>query len=248
MLLGMVLGFGALTGTVAHAGSAQQKDTHAQAFDAATEAPHATPFSWAAFFERRSVTFENFPLQPVQAKAEQVAARIQPYIQDPIYVVQVSRKELSPLLAVTSAQGMCIVVLNTNPDGWAVWTRFIRDLSESQRMDMVEVAIAHEIGHCMEMQNARVGDADATPDSISALSGKTELYADLFAGAYARLHMGEKSVLPVERLISLRQSFAGSEPSHDTSGAMTRLWKKMLSSPVSEDGQTNPHKVLMGLF
>ncbi len=214
----------------------------------ALTAQSAQAFSWAALFERRTVNFENFPLRPVQAKAEQVATRLQAHIEDPIHVVQVNRKELSPLLAVTSAKGMCIVVLNTNPDGWAVWTRFIRDLPDAQRMDMVEVAVAHEIGHCMEVQNARTGEAQGTADSISALSGKTELYADLFAGAYARLYMGDKASVPIERLISMRRSFADAEPSHDTAGMLTRIWAKLAKTQAIDETQPNPHRMVMQIF
>ncbi len=180
---------------------------------------HAEAFNLGSLFGSNDITFENFPMAPVEELAKQMAANLQPGIKNPIHVVSVFRKELTPLAAVSKTAGMCIIVLNKNPDGWAQWNRFFKEIDDSERMNMVEVSIAHEIGHCADVQTSREAGIDLSKKT--ALSG--EVFADIFASLYAKSEMGERSQTALSTLNHVRSEFSFTESSHATADKLQAL-------------------------
>jgi hypothetical protein len=203
---------------------------HSASTVAAQSSPDSPPthgFSFASLLETRAITFENFPVAPVMERAQRVADELRSQVSNPIFVVHVHRKEITPTAAVTSAPGMCIVVLNKNPEGWAVWDRFFGVLPVEQRMNLVEIAVAHEIGHCVHHQDLQAQSllaqtVDGQTAGISE-SYDSELFADVYAGVYAQRHMGTRAAPALEALLKVRQRFAWLEPSHNTASPLQAL-------------------------
>jgi hypothetical protein len=175
-------------------------------------------FSFASLLGMYGVTTQNFPVEPVAELAKHVAKQLQSGIQRPIHVVTVNRRELTPLAAVSRNRSMCIVILNTNPDGWAIWDRFFNRVPESERMNVVELALAHEIGHCAERD--AMGDNMAS-GSFDVLEG--EVYADIYATLYAQHFMGERSTVALNALRDLREQYGRNEPTHATGDRLKAL-------------------------
>jgi len=198
-----------------HAGHAHISQSDAQA-DAASSPLQA--FSLSSLLGMHSITTENFPVEPVAAMARRVAAELQPGIQRPIHIVSVSRRELTPVAAVARNRSMCVIVLNTNPDGWAVWERFFDRVAESERMNVAEVAIAHEIGHCAEREAKGQDVANAAFDPLEG-----EVFADIFATLYAQQFMGERARIALDTLQDLRDEYARREPTHATGERLKAL-------------------------
>jgi hypothetical protein len=184
---------------------------------------HVEAFNLGSLFGSNDINFENFPMAPVEALAKQMAVNLQPGIKNPIHVVSVFRKELTPLAAVSRTAGMCIIVLNKNPDGWAQWNRFFKEIDDSERMNMVEVSIAHEIGHCADAQTSREAGVDLSKKT--ALSG--EVFADIFASLYAKSEMGERSQTALNTLNHVRSEFSFTEASHATADKLQALSSKI---------------------
>ena len=184
---------------------------------------HTEAFNLGSLFGSNDINFENFPMAPVEELAKQVAGNLQSGIKNPIHVVSVFRKELTPLAAVSRTAGMCIIVLNKNPDGWAQWNRFFKEIDESERMNMVEVSIAHEIGHCADVQTSKEAGLDLSKKS--ALSG--EVFADIFASLYAKSEMGERSQTALNTLNHVRSEFSFTESSHATGDKLQALSSKI---------------------
>jgi len=210
-------------GAVAPPSSADQPPTHG--------------FSFASLFETRSITFDNFPLAPAIERAERVAKELQSEVSNPIFVVHVHRKEITPTAAVTTAPGMCIVVLNQNPEGWAVWDRFFENIPDEHRLNMVELAVAHEIGHCVQKQDLQANSL--LPETVAAQADApitrvdSELFADVYAGVYAQRYMGERSPFALQALLKVRQRFAWLEPTHNTAKSLQSLMPRFSESSLA---------------
>ncbi|MCE2681059.1 MAG: neutral zinc metallopeptidase [Burkholderiales bacterium] len=198
----------------------------------------ALGFSFSSLFETRAtITFESFPVEPVMARAQQVVQNLQGQVSNPIFVVHVHRKEITPTAAVTSAAGMCIVVLNKNPEGWAVWDRFFESQTAEQRMNMVELAVAHEIGHCVQHQDLQSQGLFGSENELEVQSVPatidSELFADVYAGVYAQRHMGEPGVSALKTLMDVRQRFSWLEPTHDTASPLKALMPEFSQTSMS---------------
>jgi hypothetical protein len=159
------------------------------------------------------VTFENFPLEPVEALANKMARQLQSGISRPIRVVSVYRKEPTPLAAFNMNPKVCTIVLNKNPMGWAQWNYFFIKVEPADRMNMVELSIAHEIGHCADVEQSLAAGINVKSKSI--LSG--EVYADIFASIYAKEQMGIRAVNALAILGQVRAELSRTQPEHATS-------------------------------
>lgn len=198
---------------------AETRSAHEGHSHTAVNAAAVDAFSLGAFFGLHAVTTDNFPVEPVAQLARQIAVTLQPGVHRPIHVVSVNRRELTPLAAVSRNPSMCVVVLNTNPAGWAVWNRFFSRIDESERMNVVELAIAHEIGHCAEREISGVDQVSAGVSD--PLEG--EVFADIFATLYAQQYMGRRGQVALSTLRDLRDEFGRSEPTHATGERLRAL-------------------------
>lgn len=178
-------------------------------------------FSFGDLLGFHEITTENFPVEPVAELARRVAKELQPGVLRPIHIVTVSRRERTPVAAVSRNASMCVVILNTNPDGWAVWNRFFGRVPESERMNVVELAIAHEVGHCAERE---LNGTERVAEGFNPLEG--EVFADIFATLYAQQYMGDRAAIALATLKDLRAEFARSEPTHATGERLKALQPK----------------------
>jgi hypothetical protein len=197
--------------------SDEHNHSHTPSLRSDAENKQVEAFSLGKLFSGPSITLENFPLQPVEAMARQIAKDLQPAVKRPIHVVTVNRKERTPLAAVSRHATMCIVVLNSNPDGWAVWERFFDRVPDSERMNVVELSIAHEIGHCVDRENS------TTQASGRQEIWEGELFADIFATLYANQYMGERGEQALSALKAIREEYASAEPTHATGESLKAL-------------------------
>lgn len=200
-----------------HSHSLHSHAGHIDSLRAAQE-EQTQAFSFGELFGIHAITLENFPVEPVAALARKVAEELQPAIQRPIHVVSVNRRERTPVAAVSRNATMCVIVLNTNPDGWAVWNRFFGRIDASERMNVVEMAIAHEIGHCAERE---MNGASHVTDAFNPLEG--EVFADIFATLYSQQYMAGRAEVAVNTLRALRDEFASAEPTHATGERLKAL-------------------------
>jgi hypothetical protein len=138
-------------------------------------------------------------------------------------VVSVYRKEPTPLAVFSKNPAVCTIVLNKNPMGWAQWNYFFVKVDPSERMNMVELSIAHEIGHCADVDQSLA--AGINLKSKSVLSG--EVYADIFASIYAKEHMGKRAVNALAVLSEVRAELSRSQPEHATSKYLHLLEAKI---------------------
>ena len=169
-------------------------------------------FSYVFFFAFMSTSSEVMAFEFFKSKKESyipsineskergelVLKNLQEYIESTIYIVEVFRKEKSPILAVTSEKDMCIVVLNTNEEAWALWEIFMVGLSTEEKINMVELGIAHEIGHCKEYEML-------SKNSDNKMISLSEKFADEYAIAYSLMYMGDSSSVVIQKLLQVRK-------------------------------------------
>lgn len=149
------------------------------------------------FFKSKKESYIPYTKE-FKERGELVVKNLQEYIENTIYIVEVFRKEKSPILAVTSAEGMCIVILNTNEESWGLWEIFIAGLSTEEKVNMFELVIAHEIGHCKEYEML-------SKNSDNKMLPLSEKFADAYAIAYSLMYMGDSSSVVIQKLLQVRK-------------------------------------------
>lgn len=116
----------------------------------------------------------------------------------PIQVIVQDRAENTPLGALTTKGGSCLIIVNSRPAVWVFWDKLLNvgELSESQA---IEFATAHEVAHCVQLTRLSGTDYD------KALS-KPEHFADLFALNYLSHTLNENEFKKVlHGVIALRR-------------------------------------------
>lgn len=155
--------------------------------------------------EKLNVSFEKSEenIQTVLRTVNSVTRSFDSLFNRPIKVVAVERPEATPIAAVVSKKGWCIVVVNTSSSGWKNWNLVFAPNGISKE-EAIEFAAAHEVGHCLNKQAA-----EKSPEQWQMLRGSdSELYADLFALSYLK---GTRSQDDFDRLfesiVSFRKQF-----------------------------------------
>lgn len=173
----------------------------------------------------------------VQRIANEVSENLQEHIKDKIYVVSVNRKEMSPVLAVTSEKGMCIVVLNTAEKPWNVWRVFTSGLSIQERDNMVALAIAHELGHCKEKEI----------DVMAEFQMSSEEFTDSYGIAYLMLYSGDSSYKVIHKLLKVRDTQSSLfVRSHNTYKKIKEVYSKLKNTiPDVSGGNSDPYGFLI---
>ncbi len=199
--------------------------------------PSPSAFFLGSLLGLHEITLENFPLEPVEALANQMALKLQPGITRPIRVVSLYRKEPTPLAAFSKGQSVCTIVLNKNPSGWAQWNYFFSEADPGERMNIVELSIAHEIGHCADIEMARA--AGINVKSKSVLSG--EVFADIYASIYAKEKMGRRGEVALAVLNEVRAELSGSQPEHATAKYLHLLEARI--NKATEQDHLDPSEI-----
>lgn len=112
--------------------------------------------------------------QSAMLVAERIRVAFEPSNRFLIKVVIAERQTQSPFVAIVTAQGNCIVVINSKPESWSAWAAF-RAQGKLGEAESYYFALLHELGHCVNKLNT-------VPGSRQFAEGyDSEFYADVFA-------------------------------------------------------------------
>jgi hypothetical protein len=179
----------------------------------------------------QTITTKNFPIEPVEALAREMATILQPGIRKPIEVRVVFRNEATPLVSISKTTSRCNIVLNSNPKGWANWKYFFNETDKSEWMNLAELSIAHEIGHCTDFESSLAAGTDMKKKSV--LSG--EVFADVYATLYAQELMGSRAKVSLRVLAQVREDLAWLQPDHATGRYLRNLHSKIMTVVSEHD-------------
>ena len=170
-------------------------------------------------------THDTLPVAQVQGIATKVAKTLAPTLNKTIKIMLVQRSDIGPLASVVGPTGNCLVVVNENPRAWALWGRFLNKLPPEQWSAVIELAAAHEVGHCAE----KYQEAEGIHTAAKVGTLNSEIYADVFGMMYAKRHMGEQADMATDTILKVRLDYAGSDAAH-ASGATLLMVQKQLDN------------------
>ncbi len=179
----------------------------------------------------QTITTKNFPIEPVEALAREMAATLQPGIRKPIEVRVAFRNEATPLVSISRTTNSCNIVLNSNPKGWGNWKYFFDEAEKSEWMNLAELSIAHEIGHCADFEAALAEGTDIKKKTV--LSG--EIFADVYAALYAQELMGPRAKVSLKVLSQVREDLAWLQPDHATGKYLRNLSTKIKTASAGQE-------------
>ena len=204
-------------------------------------------------------SFDELPIQEVEQYAQQAAKNIQPNFGQKIHILTANRKEMTPLGSLNASLKNCIVVINTNPDAWRMWGRFLNNVDRKDWSAIIEASTAHEIGHCEERSlSAKLKEQSVDNAGFALVQGgnpakrdtmksdqavsrqlSSELYADVYAHLYLKKFMTDKAALVEKAWHDGREEYSSIDPDHATSEYVEKVkthiqaWDK--ESPMNEN-------------
>lgn len=188
-------------------------------------------------FAASSITMSELPVSQVELIAKEVINELVTSTEVTPELVVMHRPEPTPLGAIRYGRGKCEVIVNTNPEGWAQWGRFLNQANKNDWKNIVRTAVAHEVGHCMPEHSIHLRSVELDTTNMNALSRidreigrkglvilKQELFADTVALLYAKEFLTEEQAnIVIASMIAARDSFGNKDPLHDTSREIRKL-------------------------
>ena len=173
-------------------------------------------------------------VQQVEGVSQRAVASLSSLFPNGVRAVVVDRPEPTPMGALVTRAGQCIIVINRTGPAWAQW-HFFFERGQLTADEVYEFAALHEIGHCVNK---------LYPQTVSGLplkSGRdSETYSDLFALAYmAQTRDAAQMQRIVDSVIRIREGFESFfSSSHATAGAIQRAYAELMGNVAAQKSVT----------
>lgn len=178
-----------------------------------------------------AITAQTLPFEHVKTIAENTYQEMRPFEQDIRPNIEViHRPEPTPLGVIPGRAGSCRLIINTNPDAWAEWGRFLKDNNRQHWDTIIKASVAHELGHCMPEHRHGWQHVQLSGQSLQGLAHghdkpsstetrilKQELFADTVAVLYAKEILSpEERDAAISAMLTARVAYGNHDPSHNT--------------------------------